>query len=636
MIKLDTLNNYVLFTEENGDAQAIGKLQLTYKIEDEDITFFVLKEGNKKIYTVPFFSAKIDNLSVDGIVYSKEDLPVALATIFLPPSGSGSSGEVTPSDIAYLQQQINVNKTNTGKAYVLATYESEYLTLTTLNGVQTKLYIPYFDSAQYYLKSQIDNLLTTINNTINNKADITNVYTKEEINNIIDDLNIDPDDIVQIENDIEDLKAGTISKVVYTALDGKLAVTDYRGNVTNYTIPYFNSANYYTKTQADSAISTAVGNLNTLIQTKFGDYYTKSQTYSKTEVDSKIASIPTFDSSQYYTKTQTDTALNLKADKSTTYTKTDVDAKLTEYAKISNVYTKTQTDSLLSSKANTADVYNKTQVYTKTEVDGLLTGKVNTGDIYNKIEIDDKVGDLQDQINDLGNLDNYYTKTEVDTKLSTKADSSSVYTKTQTDTLLSSKANTADVYTKTQTYTQTEVNNLLADKANQSTTYTKTEVDTKLNQKADITNVYTKSQTYTQAEVDAKIVNLEGDINTVDAKFSNYYTKTESDTKYATKNTYTTVSVSSTSQACNFSTYDYFHLNLSGSNNSLTITASNLSEYGKAYYITINNNRSTDVEILGLTTITSENPVILAGGTCEVSVMKWGDNTIKATFIVSQ
>ena len=56
-------------------------------------------------------------------------------------------------------------------------------------------------------------------------------------------------------------------------------------------------------------------------------------------------------------------------------------------------------------------------------------------------------------------INNYYTKTEVDGLLSTKANTATTYNKTEVDTALAAKANTATTYTKT------EVDNALANKA---------------------------------------------------------------------------------------------------------------------------------------------------------------------------
>ena len=71
----------------------------------------------------------------------------------------------------------------------------------------------------------------------------------------------------------------------------------------------FNADNYYTKSQTDSAIA--------------------SYTYDKATIDQKVAEGGTFDPSLYYDKTATDNLLANKADKATTYTKTDVDNAIT-------------------------------------------------------------------------------------------------------------------------------------------------------------------------------------------------------------------------------------------------------------------------------------------------------------------
>ena len=83
----------------------------------------------------------------------------------------------------------------------------------------------------------------------------------------------------------------------------------------------FNAENYYTKSQTDSAIA---------------DY-----TYDKATIDQKVAEGGTFDPTQYYDKTATDNLLANKADKATTYTKTDVDNAIT-------AATSTKQDTLVS------------------------------------------------------------------------------------------------------------------------------------------------------------------------------------------------------------------------------------------------------------------------------------------------
>ena len=83
----------------------------------------------------------------------------------------------------------------------------------------------------------------------------------------------------------------------------------------------FNADNYYTKSQTDSAIA--------------------AYTYDKATIDQKVAEGGTFDPTQYYDKTATDNLLANKADTATTYTKTDVDNAIT-------AATSTKQDTLVS------------------------------------------------------------------------------------------------------------------------------------------------------------------------------------------------------------------------------------------------------------------------------------------------
>ena len=141
--------------------------------------------------------------------------------------------------------------------------------------------------------------------------------------------------------------------------------------------------------------------------------------------------------------------------------------------------------SALTAKANTADVYAKTATYSKTEVDTALTGKANTVHTHTianvtglQTALDGKADDA-DLTAKANTVDVYpktatYSKTEVDTALTGKADAAALAAKANTADLaakadtadLAAKANSADVYLKTETYNKTEVDTDLAAKSN--------------------------------------------------------------------------------------------------------------------------------------------------------------------------
>ncbi len=212
------------------------------------------------------------------------------------------------------------------------------------------------------------------------------------------------------------------------------------------------------------------------VDTKLDLKADKSTTYTKTEVDSKVDLKA--DKSDTYTKAQTDGKLDLKADKSTTYTKTEVDSKVDLKANSDNVYSISQVENLLYGKADKSNTYNKTEVDGKFDGVGaefetlsndILNLQTSVSDLKSvqnvvdvvptyaalqkydasKVETYDKIQVIADETHDgastiynrLGSAwyyvgafgTNSYTKTEVDTKLSTKADKSDTYTKTEVD-----------------------------------------------------------------------------------------------------------------------------------------------------------------------------------------------------------
>lgn len=93
--------------------------------------------------------------------------------------------------------------------------------------------------------------------------------------------------------------------------------------------------------------------------------------------------------------------------------------------------------------------------YTKSEIDTKLTSKANTSDL-SAIATSGSYNDLLDKPN-IPDINNLYTKAQTDELLILKADSSKVYTKTEVDNLIS--GGTVDL---TNYYTKTEVDNLLS------------------------------------------------------------------------------------------------------------------------------------------------------------------------------
>lgn len=175
-------------------------------------------------------------------------------------------------------------------------------------------------------------------------------------------------------------------------------------------------------------------------------------------------------------------------------------------------YTKTMTDGKISDLSEYLRLfYLPDNYYNKTQTDSLLSGKVNSTDLdsyYTKAQVDNIILDVNGNITDIEstitNLQN------ADLSMSTNIDNLSGSLNTLTGTV----GNISDRVTGTETaitslqdntYTKTQVDNLLADKADtadlpdMTNYYNKTEVDNLL---PDMTNYYTKT------EIDSMIGNI--------------------------------------------------------------------------------------------------------------------------------
>lgn len=247
------------------------------------------------------------------------------------------------------------------------------------------------------------------------------------------------------------------------------------------TLEGYGITNAYTKTEIDNMV--------------FGDVSEVLKNYVK---KNEIGTMAAEDTSSYLTKTEVNTALELKADK------TD----------LNSLATKQSVDDLtvvVNGKANKSELNNYATKQSVTDLTATVANKADTTIVNNALALKADKTELEGlaKTSDLGtmafkNVNDYLTKTEVNTALSGKVDTTTLVNyakKADVDTELAKKANSADVYTKT------EVANALADKADKATSlsgygiadaYTKGETDnaisTAVSTKANSADVYTKDE----------------------------------------------------------------------------------------------------------------------------------------------
>ena len=144
------------------------------------------------------------------------------------------------------------------------------------------------------------------------------------------------------------------------------------------------------------------------------------------------------------------------------------------------------------------------------------------------------------------NVGNVYTKNEVDTKLSGKADSSNVYTKIDANNTFISKTDANSTFaTKIETgQIEEDIEAINANKADASKVYTKTEVDNTFAKKGTSLAGYGITNAYTKDEVN-----------------NTFITKTNADQKFATIETTNALSNSVSNKADKATTYTKDEIN---------------------------------------------------------------------------
>ena len=151
---------------------------------------------------------------------------------------------------------------------------------------------------------------------------------------------------------------------------------------------------------------------------------------------------------------------------------------------LNDYYNKTEVDNLLDDKADVSDIPDISGLATKQELTNGLSTKADKTDTYTKTEVDNLIPDVSGFATktELGTLSDNVgqalsalgqslngTNNRVSTLETDKADKSTTYTKTEVDNLLADKEDVSDLpdmtnyYTKTETYSKTEIDSILGD-----------------------------------------------------------------------------------------------------------------------------------------------------------------------------
>ena len=200
------------------------------------------------------------------------------------------------------------------------------------------------DLSDYYTKAQVDSLISAIPET-----DLTNYYNKTQVDSLIPDISTKQDTLVSGTN-IKTINGESVLGSGDLVISGGGAVD-------------------------------------------LSEYYKKTETYNKVEVDTKIDDIPTTDLSNYYNKTETETLLSNKVDK--------VAGKGLSTNDFTNTF-KQAYDGHLASTSNPHNVTaSQVGAYSKSENDNLLVKKANL-DINNKIPLSEIPDSILGQLKYMG------------------------------------------------------------------------------------------------------------------------------------------------------------------------------------------------------------------------------------------
>ena len=418
------------------------------------------------------FSGQIGSIEIDGETVTKATIATKFSDVANQESGGGGGN----LDNYYTKSETNALLED--KADVDDTYTKTQVDDAIDNAIEN------IDLSDYYTKAQTDALI----------PDVSNYFDGAEYDSQTKHINFLHGQTVKAYIDATAfIKDGMVDSVAISA--GNLVITfNTDAGKEPITIPLtdiFNPANYYDKTTADSTFATqvvvnqeiaariaAINGVNDALLTKAD----KSDTYTKTQVDSAISTaVENIDLTDYATKAELSTVAttgdyNDLSNKPVIPTvPTNVSAftndagYLTEHQSLDNYYTKTQVDTALAGKVSQT-VFDTKEEVISTALNDLDTNKQDVLTAGTNITIQNNVisatGGTQQQA-DWNQTDN--TQVDYIKNKPTIPDTSDFVSKAE--------------YNPKEVAIATALTELNDGKADKSTTYTKTEVDTALSGK---------------------------------------------------------------------------------------------------------------------------------------------------------
>ncbi|KAA6401506.1 MAG: hypothetical protein EZS28_002967 [Streblomastix strix] len=374
--------------------------------------------------------------------------------------------------------------------------------------IQSNSYSKSEDDALLLLKADKTQLIdayskTETNNLLNNKADTGVSYSKSEDDALLL-LKADKTQLIDAYSKSEDdalllLKADVLTTYDKTKIDEMI-----QNKVDNQTL--VNLVNT-TEDQIVNGNKTFTSNINAVGFAKTGKDNTSILLAGGGDILLSSLQAGDVDLSNYYTKTQDDALLLLKADKSTTYTKTETDNLLDGKLDNGFTYSNEKIDDMMTFKADTDALADYVTLGTAQTITASKTfqnscrfiGTINgmstvTGTSFIKSGADDSVvllgaggtKPISEFVSAPPDLSNYVTTNTTQTISSAKTFNANVtaagFKKTDRDDTsvllagggdmeiseIQSAIDLSNYYTKTQTYSKTETDNLLDDKMDSS------------------------------------------------------------------------------------------------------------------------------------------------------------------------